>query len=261
MNKNKGVSRFAERTGWFVTLVTFFCGTIFLLIQQEVNHRKQMEKLLQDAQRPTAKLEKTILSQEDPLPVTFSSKVLPPLGSRIGQAFWVSDKLEVMSTEVTKGLYSSVMLGTVAGDTPMLFSGMHNVLQFANALSVHQGLRQCYVNDLLLQDCSGWRIPTDNEWMLFASAGQGTKYAGSDVFSDVGWRTSKVYDVASKPPNSWGMHDMSGGAREVVFDIKDKRYGLLGDEQPLAHMRIQELEGNFAVRLVRIAPKETYRNQ
>lgn len=260
MNGNKEVSRFAERAGWLVTLITFFCGTIFLLVHQEANHREQVKKLTKQFQHSTTIAKESMLPSSN-ASITVSSQVLPPENSSVGHSFWVSEQLYVMKTEVTKELYSFVVHGTTDDQVPMLFSDSRDVVQFANALSIHQDFTPCYNNTLLNQDCTGWRIPTDNEWMLFASAGQGTAYSGSDVFSDVGWSSEQSYMVGSKPPNRWGMYDMSGGAREIVLGIKNKRYGLLGDDQPLAHMRIDEINGLFAARLVRHASKESLRNQ
>ena len=266
MNKNNGVSRFAERAGWCVTIVTFFGGTTFLHFQQEANHQNQISLLQKHSQSSnvTKPVEHTNVTKpveyaKRTSPVEVASKILPPLDSDIGHAFWVLDQLDVMKTEVTKELYSYVMFGVAAENTPMIFFNLDDVFHFANRLSVHQGLQPCYRNDSLREECSGWRIPTDNEWMLFASAGQGTKYAGSDVFDDVGWDRNRSYRVASKPPNSWGMYDMSGGARELVLDHKESSYGLLGDERPLNHMRVQELGDSFAVRFVRNAPIESQR--
>ena len=50
MNKNNGVSRFAERAGWCVTILTFFGGTIFLQLRQEAHHQNQILKLQNQAE-------------------------------------------------------------------------------------------------------------------------------------------------------------------------------------------------------------------
>ena len=259
MSKNKGLSRFAERAGWSVTLVTFFAGTMLLQAYQDNFQTEQQEGMSNHSQVEKVNLGKRVDSQISSL-VAVKSKSLPPSDSNIGHAFWVSEQLDVMVTELTKEVYNSVMFGSVASDEPMLFSQVQDVQKFANSLSIQQGLEPCYANDKLLNDCTGWRIPYDNEWMLFANAGQGTKYAGSDVFTDVGWPKSKVYNVASKPPNQWGLYDMSGGNPELILDHRTKNYGLLGDERPLVEMNIQRVQVSFAVRLVRTTQIESKRN-
>ena len=257
MNKNNGVSRFAERAGWCVTILTFFGGTIFLQLRQEANHQDQIVKIQSQAKVSSNVRPLTYTKKKYSIDVDYVT--LPPPDSNLGHAFWVSERLNVMTTEVSKALYSSVMYEIEGEDIPMEFSAVNDVLAFANHLSVKQGLKPCYRDHEVLEKCSGWRVPTDNEWMLFANAGQGTKYSGSDVFDDVGWDERSSYQIASKPPNCWGMHDMSGGAREVVFNHKEGSYGLLGDQKPLNLMHVQALEDSFAVRLVRDAPIESQR--
>ena len=247
MNKKNRMSRSTERVGWFVTLMSFVCGAAILYEYQEESHRVQLEDLVRTAQHSTPILIRTSVE-----PVEVLSKTLPPSGSEVGHAFWVQDQREVMQTEVTVDIYNRLLHGKEGERVPMLFSNVQEVQDFADALSSHQGLESCYTNKRITEvDCSGWRIPTDNEWMLFASAGQGTKYAGSDVFLDVGWNHQQSYEVASKPPNKWGLYDMSGGAKELVWDRIHERFGLLGDEGELKDMSVQPLEKSFSVRLLR----------
>ena len=257
MKNNNGVSRFAERAGWSVTILTYFGVTIFLQLRQEAHHQNQISQFQNQAEISSSVQPLTYAKKKYSIDV--DSVTLPPPDSSLGLGFWVPDQLNVMTTEVTKALYNSVMHELDGEEVPMEFSSLDDIWVFANHLSAKQGLTPCYRDYEVLEQCSGWRVPTDNEWMLFASAGQGTKYSGSDVFDDVGWDKRNSYQVASKPPNCWGMYDMSGGARELVFNHKEGSYGLLGDENPLNLMYVQELEQFFAVRFVRNAPIESQR--
>lgn len=255
MSKKNTITRWSERVGWMVSLSTFVCGAGIVYEYQECRHREQMEEFVRAAQ-----MTKPTYIQKQAAAVEVSSKTLPPTGSEIGHAFWVQQQYEVMRTEVTEDLYRRVVQGVRGGPSiPQLFSSVQEAKTFADALSVHQGFSPCYQSKILV-DCTGWRIPLHNEWMLFASAGQGTAYAGSDVFSDVGWRT-KTYIVASKPPNKWGMYDMSGGVKELVQDQGEDQFGLLGEEENLQKMKVQPLNERFAIRLIRISQDESNRVQ
>ena len=246
MQQKHSIDRKTERIGWGVALISFFCGASYLLHAQEERHHEQLTALLLSPQHT--------LSFSSHVPVQVSSVVLPPAeDSHLGRAYWVSGQYEVMKTEVTSDLYQRVRFGKKGTAHPHSFSDVASVQAFANALSQKEGLTLCYVQSILQEECTGWRIPFNNEWMLFANAGQGTSYSGSDVFADVGWESNVEYTVASKPANQWGLHDMSGGMEELVFDTTSNGYGLIGDEHTLQSMRIGALEDGFAVRLIRIA--------
>jgi len=101
-----------------------------------------------------------------------------------------------------------------------------------------------------MTEVDGFRLPTSDEWLFAARAGQDHKYAGTDNWADVAEVYPKSYEylIAKQHiPNAWGLFRMSGGALEWTWDLhRDSKEGmpqgivqgtpvkqfLLGDENP-----------------------------
>ena len=259
MNTEKGqINRSTERLGWIVTLTTFFIGSGYVLHQKDRSYQKLLLEVLQDNHESfIGRLANCESHQNTERVVTFdptitvSHKVLPPEDSSIATAFWVSGQLAVMKTEVDETLYAQVLSFHHSGRRPKSFLTVKEAIDFADNLSIKQGFEPCYQSQMTTSDdCKGWRIPYRNEWMMFANAGQGTSFSGSDVFSDVGWEHYD-YQVGSKPPNKWGLHDMSGGRKELIFDKRSALYQLIGDGSVLQEMDTEDVDESFGLRLVR----------
>lgn len=111
---------------------------------------------------------------------------------------------------------------------------------YANALSVKEGLEQCYAGcDVTTSicrqvyanpyQCKGYRLPTEAEWEYAYRAGTKTDtYNGNlvpcDTFNGVPANLAAIACVNSscspgtKLPNAWGLYDMAGSMSELVSD-------------------------------------------
>jgi hypothetical protein len=254
----KGLHRNIERVGWMVTISTFVFGAGYLLQQQDKHHQELIKELINGVQIHDRSTNRIIPQNQPDIDVSFT--VLPPNDSKLGAAFWVAGHYDVMNTEITTDDFYRLRFGKEGDMHPYLFSSKDELFWFADALSVNHGLSPCYQKrDVAKKHCSGWRVPKSNEWMLFANAGQGTLYSGSDVFSDVGWGVHENYFVGTKPPNQWGLYDMSGGAPEIVHEKPTGAYGVLGGTSILQSMRMQSLPSSFAARLLRVSQVQKIR--
>jgi hypothetical protein len=258
MPPTKELHRNTERIGWMVTLATFVMGAGYLQQQQQENHQEIIKEFINQGQGSRDRTYSQTLRSMD---VNVSFAVLPPNDSNLGAAFWVSGQYAVMKTEISTDLYSWIHYGRAGDRSPYLFKNLQELIRFADSLSITNGFSPCYQQSTVaMEACTGWRIPTSNEWMLFANAGQGTVYSGSDSFSDVGWNDQEVYDVGTKPSNQWGVHDMSGGVVEVVREeSQGSSYGVLGDSGKLHSMLVQSLPSQFGARLIRVIQRQSRR--
>ena len=142
--------------------------------------------------------------------------------------------LEVMTTEVTQGLYTAIMgknpsdFTSCGLDCPVENVDWYEVVNFANALSKREGLENCYSIDgenvtWSNMKCAGWRLPTEAEWEYLARGGEVQLYAGSNTVTEVGWfqdnSGDKTHPVGQKQPNGFGLYDMTGNVAEWVWDI------------------------------------------
>ncbi len=163
------------------------------------------------------------------------------------------------TTEITQSMWQDLMNSDPAlseqPNLPMVNVNWWDALEFANALSLAQGLPACYTlsgctgvigstydctavtdnavggNPLL---CTGYRLPTESEWEYAYRAGTTTAFYNGDIthagstpldpnLDAIGWypgnSASTRKNVAIKLPNAWGLYDMAGNVNEWCWDL------------------------------------------
>lgn len=150
----------------------------------------------------------------------------PPHTVMISRGFFIGE------VPVTWGLWSRVRgqhpQNTDATDRPVTGIDWLEACRFANSLSEFEGYAPAYRFDGAVvhwsRDANGFRLPTEAEWEYAARAGIKANWAGADDAFRVAWTRENsmgaTHAVASKDPNPWGLHDMSGNVFEWCWDYK-----------------------------------------
>jgi len=174
----------------------------------------------------------------------------------------ITQAFELGATEVTQGLFQSVMgrnpsaAGTrfwggeargtcsqwgVGQDLPVFCVDWMDAVLFANAVSEREGLEPAYTiqgDDVTwVRSADGYRLPTEAEWEYAARAGSSGRYAGTDEDGDV-CRFSNVANPSTKEKYAaWLTWD--------VFGCTDGHDGLaeVGRLQPNA-WGLHDMTGN-----------------
>ncbi len=124
-------------------------------------------------------------------------------------------------TEVTLGQFKQFM--AAAGRTDLVNDEFMKYNRFGDnapdtMVSWHDA--QAFIAWLNQADGKGWRLPSEAEWEYACRAGGNHTYCGSNDVGSVAWYDgnsgNRPQAVATKQPNAWGLHDMSGNVWEWV---------------------------------------------
>ena len=173
-----------------------------------------------------------------------------------GKYVRITHEFEMMATEVTQDLWDQVVMERLArfrscSNCAMDSVSWHDAVDFANLLSISQGVEPCYErngDEVTWPQglaCKGWRLPTDLEWEYAARSGGQTAYtyAGSSTPNQVSWfldnANRETHPVAQKQPNQSGLYDMSGNVWEWVWERMPTGQQYSGQKQADFSLRIR----------------------
>ena len=147
----------------------------------------------------------------------------------------LTHEFRIQTTEVTIGEWKRIMgesnvpnsIAQCSDHCPVNTVNWMSAIEYANALSVSEGLEPCYLIEGRTVawtegfECTGYRLPTEAEWEYAARAGStATRHGDIDAIS---WtkRTANgtVQPVGQLAPNDWNLYDMHGNVWEWVWDI------------------------------------------
>lgn len=153
----------------------------------------------------------------------------------LGYTMHPVENLLVGESEVTVGLWQ-LLKGEAQEDScgarcPKANINWLQALEFANQMSMAEGLEQCYKEGPNGQvdwkrDCTGYRLPTNAEWTQLSSKDSTQPYADSESAPLVGWVRENAglerHPVCELQPNGYGLCDATGNVWEWCWDTPQR---------------------------------------
>lgn len=144
-------------------------------------------------------------------------------------------------TEVTCNEWLAMMVtlpnGAAACTTePVTCVGWNGAVEYANAVSLFEGLPPCYTGTrdnwtFAGLDCPGYRLPTEAEWEYAARAGTTGPYYAEPLWS-IAWYEGNsgmvIHPVGQKAQNAWGLEGIIGNGHEWTCSDYREDYGTSG---------------------------------
>lgn len=132
-------------------------------------------------------------------------------------------------TEVTLGQFKQFI--AAAGRTDLVNDNFIKYNRFGDNVPVtlvSWNHAQAFIAWLNQAEGKGWRLPSEAEWEYACRAGGNHTHCGSNDVGSVAWYDGnsggRPRAVATKQPNAWGLHDMSGNVNEWVQDLYHHSY-------------------------------------
>ena len=130
----------------------------------------------------------------------------------------IANSFAIGKTEVTQAQWRAVM-----GGEPSYFSGCEDSCPVEQ---VSWDDVQVFIQKLNAKSGKHYRLPSEAEWEYACRAGSQSEFCGGDVADKVAWSSDNSgsylikspHPVATKQPNAFGLHDMSGNVWEWVED-------------------------------------------
>ena len=138
-------------------------------------------------------------------------------------------KFQLSKTEVTLGQFKKFIASAQRNDLiNQEFIKYNTHADNAPVVMVNWQDAQDFIAWLNKTEGGGYRLPSEAEWEYACRAGAKTQYCGSDQVDEVAWHLNnagqRMQAVATKKPNKFGLHDMSGNVLEWVQDCWNPNY-------------------------------------
>ena len=129
---------------------------------------------------------------------------------------------------------------------------------------VPREMNRTWDNVRIVNDSTGYRLPTEAQWEYACRAGTDTRFnTGSNTENfDTGWfmdnSGNRTHEVGLKPPNRWGLYDMHGNLFEWCWDWHLAGYAFCDDPcidpmGPATGSHRNERGGNWKFRAYRMS--------